>query len=64
METKGTLDIAGLMAYLGIGRNNAQNLMRRKDFPSVQITERRRVVSVIALEAWLAEQAAKKECDL
>ena len=63
MENRATLDTAGLMEYLGIGRNRAQDLMRRKDFPSVQITARRRVVAVSALEAWLAEQAAKKESE-
>lgn len=50
MENRGALDTNGLMEYLGIGRNNAQALMRRADFPSVQITPRRRIVPIIALE--------------
>lgn len=57
MENRGALDTNGLMEYLGIGRNNAQALMRKQGFPSVQITPRRRIVPIIALERWLEEQA-------
>lgn len=60
METRRTLDTNGLMKYLGIGRNNAQALMRREEFPSIQITPRRRIVPIVALERWLEEQAAKE----
>ena len=61
MKDKGTLNTRGLMDYLNTGRNNAQQLMRKEGFPSVQITPRRRVVSVEALERWLADEARKKE---
>lgn len=57
MKNGGTLDTNGLMKYLGIGRNNAQALMRRSDFPSVQISPRRRIVAITALERWLEERA-------
>ncbi|MDL2318682.1 helix-turn-helix domain-containing protein [Eubacteriales bacterium OttesenSCG-928-A19] len=63
MDTRHTLDVNGLMEYLGTGRNNAQALMRRDDFPSVRISARRRIVTVKALEKWLAEQAGKKMND-
>lgn len=58
---KGTLDTTGLMAYLAIGRNNAQALMRRPDFPSVRISPRRRIVSIAALEEWLSSKAREHE---
>lgn len=60
-DNKGTLDTTGLMKYLGIGRNNAQALMRRSGFPSVQITPRRRIVSIAVLERWLEEEAKRNE---
>ena len=60
MDSRGTLDTNGLMEYLGIGRNNAQALMRRSDFPSIQLTPRRRVVPITALERWMEQEAKKR----
>jgi hypothetical protein len=48
-EAFGCDDLAGI---LGIGRNNALDLMRRPDFPTKTIG-RRRLVSPLGLAAWL-----------
>lgn len=51
------LDANELAAALGICRPRAYELMHRRDFPSIQITERRFVVPKAALEEWLMRQA-------
>lgn len=59
VEAKRTLDVNGLMNYLGIGRNRAYELMRSEGFPSVRISPRRIIVLVDSLEEWLVAKTEK-----
>lgn len=52
-----TLDAPELAKVLGICKPRAYELMKQKDFPSIQISERRFVVPRAALDKWLLEQA-------
>lgn len=52
-----TLDAPELAKVLGICKPRAYELMKRKDFPSIQISERRFIVPRAALDKWLLEQA-------
>ena len=52
-----TLDAPDLAKALGICKPRAYELMRQKDFPSIQISERRFIVPRAALDKWLLEQA-------
>lgn len=52
-----TLDAPELAKALGICKPRAYELMRQKDFPSIQISERRFIVPRAALDKWLLEQA-------
>ena len=52
-----TLDAPELAKALGICKPRAYELMRQKDFPSIQILERRFIVPRAALDKWLLEQA-------
>lgn len=54
-----TLDAPELAKALGICKPKAYELMKRKDFPSIQISERRYVVPRAALDKWLLEQAGQ-----
>ena len=48
-----------LAAYLGIGIESARRLMKREDFPTLEITPRVRIILVNALEEWLKMQSNK-----
>ena len=52
-----TLDAPELAKVLGICKPRAYQLMKQKDFPSIQISERRFIVPRAALDKWLLEQA-------
>lgn len=56
-KTKLVLDAPELAEALGICKPRAYELMRQKDFPSIQISERRFIVPRAALDKWLLEQA-------
>jgi hypothetical protein len=49
---KDCFDSEDLMKILGVGRNNARELMRSKHFPTLTIGGRK-VVSSLALAIWL-----------
>ena len=51
-----TLDAPELAKVLGICKPRAYELMKQKDFPSIQISERRFIVPRAALDKWLLEQ--------
>jgi predicted DNA-binding transcriptional regulator AlpA len=46
-----------LADVLGIGRNAAYELVNRDDFPSIRISEKRIVIPIDGLKAWLEEQS-------
>ena len=52
-----TLDAPELAKVLGVCKPRAYELMKQKDFPSIQISERRFIVPCAALDKWLLEQA-------
>ena len=52
-----TLHAPELAKVLGICKPRAYELMKQKDFPSIQISERRFIVPRAALDKWLLEQA-------
>lgn len=52
-----TLDAPELAKVLGICKPRAYELMKQKDFPSIQISERRFIVPRAALDKWLLERA-------
>ena len=54
-----TLDAPELAKVLGICKPRAYELMKRKGFPSIQISERRFIVPRAALDKWLLEQAGQ-----
>ena len=56
-KTKLVLDAPELAEVLGICKPRAYELMKQKDFPSIQISERRFIVPRAALDEWLLEQA-------
>ena len=56
-KTKLVLDAPELAEALGLCKPRAYELMRQKDFPSIQISERRFIVPRAALDKWLLEQA-------
>ena len=56
-----TLDAPELAEALGICKPRAYELMRQKDFPSIQISERRFIVPRAALDKWLLDQAGHNE---
>lgn len=49
---KDCFDSEDLKTILGVGRNNARELMRSKSFPTLNIGGRK-VVSAIALAVWM-----------
>lgn len=52
-----TLDVQELAKALGICKPRAYELIKQKDFPSIQISKRRFIVPRAALDKWLLEQA-------
>ena len=48
---------------LGVGRNVAYDLVQRADFPAIRIGERRVVVPIDGLKAWLANQTNSVNSD-
>ena len=58
MKDKLVLSVQELASVLGICKPRAYALMNSADFPAIQISPRRKVVSCDALEAWLAQKAA------
>lgn len=50
-----TLDVQELAKVLGICKPRAYELVKQKDFPSIQISERRFIVPRAALDKWLLE---------
>lgn len=60
-KTKLVLDAPELAEALGICKPRAYELMKQKDFPSIQISERRFIVPRAALDKWLLEQANHDE---
>lgn len=52
---KDCFDSEDLQTILGVGRNNARELMRSKHFPTLNIGGRK-VVSAIALAVWLLNE--------
>jgi len=59
MEQKYCIDAAEMSKRLGIGRGQAYELVRREDFPKINLG-RRILIPVAALERWLEEQANTK----
>lgn len=55
-----TLDAPELAKVLGICKPRAYELMKQKDFPSIQISERRFIVPRAALDKWLLEQRSEE----
>ena len=57
MNEKLTLSVDELAQELGISKPLAYNLIKRNDFPSLRISERRIVIPVDALRSWLNANA-------
>lgn len=57
-ELPAVLGARDVMAFLGIARPTAYELMNRKDFPSIRIGRSLKVTKQ-ALLAWLEQKAAK-----
>ncbi|MBQ8212477.1 MAG: helix-turn-helix domain-containing protein [Clostridia bacterium] len=57
MTEKMTLSVDELAQELGISKPLAYNLIKRNDFPSLRISERRIVIPVDALRSWLNANA-------
>lgn len=52
-----TLSVEELAKELGISRPVAYELVKKDGFPSVRVSERRIVIPVDALRAWLSDNA-------
>jgi hypothetical protein len=52
---KDFFDCEDLVGIMHVGRNNIRQLMRSKEFPTVEIGNRK-VVSAISLALWLVEK--------
>jgi predicted DNA-binding transcriptional regulator AlpA len=55
------LRVRDLANFLGISLTGAYELTRRDDFPAIQVTKKRIIVSRNALEKWLEQAANNKE---
>ena len=55
---KDYLNCDDLVSIMGIGKNNARQLLNAADFPTVEIGNRK-VVSVIAFALWSLQEAYK-----
>jgi excisionase family DNA binding protein len=53
------ISVVELQALLGIGRDTAYNLVRKKDFPSVKLGREYRIM-VSGLNEWLTKQQKNK----
>lgn len=58
-KEKLVLDAPELAKALGVCKPRAYELMKQRDFPSIQISERRYVVPRAALDEWLLKQAGQ-----
>lgn len=58
-----TLNTNDVAKFLNIGITNAYKLMNSKGFPSVQVTPRRKIVTLEALKEWLNRGNNKKEAE-
>ena len=56
-KDKLVINVDELAEVLGISRPRAYDLVHTEGFPAVRVSERRFVVPVKALEAWLEKQA-------
>ena len=54
------LSVDDLAAELGISRPTAYELIKRDDFPSVRVSERRILIPVEPLKEWLSKEAKKE----
>ena len=55
---KDYLNCDDLVSIMGIGKNNARQLLNAADFPTVEVGNRK-VVSVIAFALWSLQEACK-----
>lgn len=53
------LNVNELAQALGISRAAAYDLTRREGFPALIVSERRIIIPIAALEAWLEKTAAE-----
>jgi len=60
MGNRLTISVPEVAKRLGISNPMAYQLVRRADFPSIQIGERRWVVYEAGLEKWIEEQIKRK----
>lgn len=56
-ETKMVLTVEELARTLGISKPVAYELVRKKGFPAIRVSERRIIVPVEALRKWLESEA-------
>ncbi|MBR3715709.1 MAG: helix-turn-helix domain-containing protein [Clostridia bacterium] len=56
-KEKIALSVEEMAVELGISRPTAYELTKKKGFPAVHISERRIIIPVERLRAWLNEQA-------
>ena len=54
---KMTLSVEEMAAALGISRPVAYDLVKRKGFPAIRISERRIIIPVDKLREWLAAES-------
>ncbi len=54
---KMTLSVEEMAQVLGISKPLAYGLLKQEGFPSIRISERRIVIPVTALQAWLSAKA-------
>jgi predicted DNA-binding transcriptional regulator AlpA len=52
-----TLNATHVAAVLGVSKPIAYEIMHRKDFPAIRVSERRLVVGRDKLQEWLDEKA-------
>jgi len=52
--------VVEMAEVLSIGRNTAYELVNRDDFPALKIGERRIIIPINALKAWLDEQGGRE----
>jgi len=60
MMEKLALGITELAEALGIGKSAAYILCMREDFPAIKIGERRWIIPVDGLKAWLEKQGKER----
>lgn len=57
--TKLTLSVEEMAHELGISKPIAYELVKKEGFPAIRISERRIVIPVTALQAWLSTKAVE-----